>query len=181
MSQTPAPTGTPMGPPPVAIIVSKYNASVTDRLLEGAKQAYLDAGGSDWTLGVIEAPGTFELAHLAGVLVRQTLWRGVVCLGCVIKGETKHDEHLARAVSQSIANLAVRTGTPIGFGIITADTPEQAAARAGGPKGNKGAEAMNAVIESLHAIESVRRATTTKQVAIHHQLRGKSSDKAGGA
>jgi len=170
-----------MGPPPIAVVVSKYNATVTDRLLDGARRAYLDAGGSDATLGVIEAPGTFELAHLAAVVVRQGAWRGVVCLGCVVKGETKHDIYLASAVSHSLAELAVRSGTPIGFGVITAETPEQAAARAGGDHGNKGAEAMQAVIESIRAAESVRLAKDTNQVAVRHRLGGAPNDKTGGA
>lgn len=180
MTQTPAGAGAPPGAPPIAVIVSSYNRSVTGPLLEGARSAYLAAGGDEGELAVIEVAGSFELAHMAGVVARQGLWKGVVCLGCIIKGETRHDEHIAHAVAGSLAELAVRSGTPIGFGVITAETPEQAHARAGGDKGNKGVEAMRAVLESCRALEAVRSAAGAQQTGARHAVSGDGADKARG-
>lgn len=165
------------GMPAIAIIVSKYNATITDKLLEGAKGEYERRGGSEWRLGIFEVPGAFELPAMAGVVSRLKGWGGVVCLGCVIKGETKHDEHISSAVASALANLATRTGVPVGFGVITTDTPEQALARAGGDKGNKGAEAMAAVLGTMRAMADIRQGAEARNPGVRSTLEHQPDDK----
>jgi 6,7-dimethyl-8-ribityllumazine synthase len=144
-------------PAPVAIVVSRYNASVTDRLLEGALAEYAARGGDPAGVDVFPAPGAFELPALAGAAARTGRYRAVVALGCLIKGETIHDRVIADAVAAGLTSVAIQTGVAIGFGVLTVDTSEQASARAGGEHGNKGREAMAAALETagvLGAIES---------------------------
>lgn len=145
----------PHKPSPIAVVVSRYNASVTEPLLQGAIGVYTRAGGSEGDLLVLDAPGAFELPVLAAAALRQKRIAGVVALGCIVKGETRHDRVLGAAVTQSLCELSTRFTKPVGLGVLTVENPEQAHARAGGDKGNKGAEAMEAVLITL---ESLRRA-----------------------
>jgi 6,7-dimethyl-8-ribityllumazine synthase len=137
---------------PLAVVVSRYTPSVTDALLAGAIEAIGEQGLA--APAVIDAPGTFELPALAARCARSGAYAGVVCLGCVIRGETRHDRYIASAVAHALAELSVQTGLPIGFGVITAETGKQARERAGGAKGHKGREAAAAVI---HAVRSIAR------------------------
>jgi len=139
--------------PTIAVIVSRYHASVTDRLLGGAVEAY--QARFDGEVAVIDAPGAFELPMLCASACQSGLYDGVVCLGCVIRGQTPHNEHIARAVSDTLCRLSAELIVPIGFGLLTCDTHEQALARAGGDCGNKGAEAMGAVLDCLASLEAI--------------------------
>lgn len=139
--------------PRIACIVSRYNAGVTDRLLEGARAQHAARGGGD--LAVIQAPGAYELPALASAAIATGQFDGVVALGCLIKGETRHDRYIAQAVAHGLVQLTILTGVPVAFGVITAETPAQARARAGGKKGNKGAEAMAALLDTLAAIAAL--------------------------
>lgn len=143
------------GAPRVAVVVSRYNATITDRLLEGARDAYADAGGDAAELLVIDAPGAFELPALALAAATRAKVRGVVALGCVIRGETKHDQYISSAVAHGIVDVTMRTGIPVAFGVLTTENVEQAEARAGGDQGNKGAEAMEAVLDTITAIDAL--------------------------
>ncbi|MFN0010643.1 MAG: 6,7-dimethyl-8-ribityllumazine synthase [Phycisphaerales bacterium] len=143
------PRSLPKGLPPIAVVVSRYNASITDLLLSGAVRAYTRAGGRVAGLYVAEAPGAFEILPLAAAAARSGHFAGVVAIGCIIKGETIHDEVLAHAVTGGLANLAAETGVPVGLAVLTVHTPKQAAARAGGRLGNKGQEAMEAVLQTM--------------------------------
>ncbi|GAB4385301.1 MAG: hypothetical protein Kow0022_10670 [Phycisphaerales bacterium] len=163
--------------PPVAIVVSRYNESITLALLDGARSAYIEAGGSADRLGVIEAPGAFELPVLAGAAARCGLYRGVVALGCIIKGQTRHDEFIASAIAHTLADVAVSTGVPVTFGVLTTDTIDQAQARAGGDKGNKGAEAMAALLETLDALRAISEATDTRTPGIACRIKSRPRDK----
>lgn len=138
-------------PPQVAIIVSRYNTSVTDRLLEGALACYEAAGGAPDTVVVIEAPGAFELPALALAAARTGRFQGALALGCVIRGETSHDRYISQAVATGLVQVSLETGVPAAFGVLTVDSPEQAEARAGGAKGNKGEEAMQALLHTIAA------------------------------
>lgn len=173
---SPAPTQLP----PVAIIVSRYNESVTNALLEGARSAYLSAGGTPDKLGVIEAPGAFELPVLANAAARCGLYRGVVALGCVIKGETRHDEYIASAIAHAIAEIGIKTGVPVALGVLTTENVEQARARAGGDKGSKGAEAMAAVLETLDGLKAISEAADTRTPGIACRLSRAGKDKSRG-
>src|SRR5204863_331842 len=95
---------------------------------------------------------------------------GVVALGCIIKGQTSHDVHLAQAVTSGLMDIVLRTGVPVGLGVLTVDTPAQARARAGGQKGNKGAEAMAAVLDAIAEINAVRaRAPSPQALAVRSE------------
>ena len=133
----------------VGIVVSTYNANITDRLLEGATQTLMEAGYNGDRLITIRVPGAWEIPLAAQRLAQKPDVAGVVTLGAVIRGETTHDQHINRAVSQALMSLMMETGKPIGFGLLTCNTLEQAIHRAGGNVGNKGIETANAVLELL--------------------------------
>ena len=142
----------------VAIVTSRYHADITDVLRDGAEKAFVDAGGDPASIIHITAPGTFELPMLCSHCCVDRGPRtpdAIVALGCVIRGETTHDRHINDAVSQHLMRLSVETGVPIGFGVLTCETHEQAAARAGGAHGHKGVETMHAVLQAIAAIHSL--------------------------
>ncbi|MCL4742179.1 MAG: 6,7-dimethyl-8-ribityllumazine synthase [Phycisphaerales bacterium] len=141
--------------PRIAVVVSRYNATVTDRLLGGALAAYERRFPEDAAPPVVvEAPGAFELVALARRLADE--FCGVVALGCIIRGETEHDRHIASAVANGLAAIAVETGVPVTFGVLTVETTEQALERAGGAKGNKGEDAMDAILDVLAAMQQLK-------------------------
>lgn len=156
----PASTRTPLFP--LAIVVSRYNATITDELLFAAAEEYAAAGGSADDLVVIDAPGSFELPALCLHAARSGEFAGVLALGCIIKGDTSHDQYIAHAVAQGLVNITISTGIPVAFGVLTTDTVEQATARAGGNKGNKGQEAMAALIETVYSVQSLAAKPPTK-------------------
>lgn len=151
--------GPPEGVVEVALVVSRYNQWITDRLRDGAIDA-LARLLPEARVTEIPAPGTFELGALARAAADSGRFHAIVCLGCVIKGETEHDRHLARAVAHALAQIATGDGKgpamPVGFGVITANDADQAEARAGGSHGNKGAEAMEAALGSLGVIRRLQ-------------------------
>jgi len=140
---------------PLAIVVSRYNASITDRLLHAAADEYASAGGSPDHLTVIHAPGAFELPALCLHAARSGTFAGILALGCIIKGDTPHDQYIAHAVAQGLTHITLHTGVPIAFGVLTTNTVQQAKDRAGGKKGNKGHEAMAALIDTVFAIHAL--------------------------
>lgn len=142
----------------IAVVVSRYNAAVTDRLLDGARAAFLAAGGRPDRLTVVEAPGSWELPILTRAAAHSRRFDAVAALGCVIKGETSHDQHLARAVCDGLMRVSIDSGVPVTLGVLTVDTEKQAMARAGGAEGNKGAEALEAALATLGAIDALSRA-----------------------
>jgi 6,7-dimethyl-8-ribityllumazine synthase len=168
-------------PPPVAIVVSRYNDSITSSLRDAAIEAYTERYGAGGPLAVIDAPGAFELPAIASAAIQSGLYAGVVCLGCVIKGETTHDAHLNSAVAEALASLSVAAGLPVAFGVLTCQNADQARARAGGAKGNKGREAMTAVLQSLDAIRAIEDAADAERPAFEFTLDRAPSDKAGDA
>lgn len=133
--------------------MSRYNASITDGLLSGAVRAYQLAGGNAPDLYIIEAPGAFELVALSSAAAESRKFRGVLAIGCIIKGETRHDEFLGHAVTQGLVNISLITGVPVGLAVLTVNTTKQAADRAGGLLGNKGAEAMDALLQTAAEID----------------------------
>jgi 6,7-dimethyl-8-ribityllumazine synthase len=133
--------------------VSRYHDSITSKLLKGAIAEYVSRGGAKDDVFVVDAPGAFELPTLAAEAAMCGVFDAVVVLGCVVKGETSHDQHLATAVANEIARIGVDTGCPMGFGLLTVETMAQAEARAGGDQGNKGEEAMAAALDTLESLE----------------------------
>ncbi|HEX8876400.1 MAG TPA: 6,7-dimethyl-8-ribityllumazine synthase [Phycisphaerales bacterium] len=140
------------GQPRVAVVVSRYNASVTDRLCLGAIEACVRRTGRTPT--VLEAPGAFELPIIAHAAADSGHFDGVVALGCLIRGETIHDRVIADAVAQAIQAAMITTGVPIAFGVLTVENAKQAEARAGGEHGNKGDEAMGALLDTIAAVRA---------------------------
>ena len=130
-----------------AIVVSSFNQDITDGLLQGARTALQETGVDSADVTVVRVPGAFEIPLAARRLARSGRYDAVVCLGCVIKGETMHFEYIASAVSHGIMAVAVETGVPVTFGVLTALTEEQAAARASAGVDNKGREAALAAVE----------------------------------
>jgi 6,7-dimethyl-8-ribityllumazine synthase len=130
-----------------AIAVSRYNESVTGRLLAGAVETLSAAGVADADIDVAWTPGAFELPLVADRLAQSGRYAAVLCLGAVIRGETTHDQHINRAVSLRLSESAVHWGVPILFGVLTCDTLEQAIHRSGGNVGNKGVECAAAALE----------------------------------
>lgn len=132
----------------VGVVVSRYHREITDALLAGARDAFLRCGGADENFVVAEAPGAFELPLIAQVLADDTSIDAVVALGCVVTGETRHDEYINASVAHALQRIALDTAKPVGFGLLTVATLEQARARRG-----KGAETMVAVLETVRTIE----------------------------
>jgi 6,7-dimethyl-8-ribityllumazine synthase len=124
-------------------------------MLDGAVTEYEQRGGQSDNLAIIEAPGTYELVSIANAAARSGMYGSVVCLGCVIRGETTHDEHIARAVAHGLVDISNETGIPVSYGVVTTMNIEQARSRAGGDKGNKGADAMGAALDAAAAINAI--------------------------
>jgi 6,7-dimethyl-8-ribityllumazine synthase len=130
-----------------AIVVSRFNAEITEGLLDGARRALAEAQVSPANLVVVHVPGAFEIPVAASRLASSGLYDAVITLGCLIKGETMHFEYIAGAVSHGIMQVSTTTGVPVAFGVLTAMTDEQAAERAAPGPGNKGREAALAAVE----------------------------------
>jgi len=142
-----------MATPRIAIIVSRYNEEVTSGLLRGAA-AHLEENGVTVPEGlIISAPGAFEIPLIAQTLARSGKVDGVVCLGCVIKGDTAHFEYISLASSTGLMNASLSTGVPLTFGILTTYTDEQALVRSRDDAHNKGREAAAACLEALAALQ----------------------------
>jgi 6,7-dimethyl-8-ribityllumazine synthase len=127
-----------------AIVVSRFNESVTTRLLNGATKTLADHGVPDENIDVAWVPGAFEIPLVAGVMCDSQEYAAVICLGAVVRGETTHDQYINHAVSKALAQLAVENQTPVLFGILTCNTLEQAVARSGGYESTTGKDAANA-------------------------------------
>jgi 6,7-dimethyl-8-ribityllumazine synthase len=131
----------------VALIVSRFNEEVTEGLLAGAREALAESGVNDDDVTVVRVPGAFEIPLAARRTASSGGFDTVVCLGCLIKGETMHFEYIASAATKGIADAALVSGVPMGFGLLTALTDEQALARSCPGSRNKGREAALAALE----------------------------------
>jgi 6,7-dimethyl-8-ribityllumazine synthase len=129
----------------IALVVSSYHAFVTDKLEAGARAALREAQ-ADLEVETFVVPGAYELAQAAHRLAETEAWSAIVCLGCLIKGETPHFDYIARATADGIMRAAQDTGVPITFGVLTTHTAEEALARAGEGPANKGREAALAAL-----------------------------------
>jgi 6,7-dimethyl-8-ribityllumazine synthase len=128
-----------------AVVVARYNREVTARLLEGARTALAETGAG--RVDVFEVPGAFELPLAALRLARRGDYHAIVALGCVIRGGTPHFGYVAGEAARGLQQVAIDTATPVAFGVLTTDTPEQAMERAGGALGNKGYDAAMTAVE----------------------------------
>jgi 6,7-dimethyl-8-ribityllumazine synthase len=143
------------------IIVSRWNSLVTNALLDGALRILEHHGGDQNQMEVIRVPGCFEIPLAAKLLARQNSFDALICLGAVVRGETTHHEHIAREVSSGIQKISQEFNLPIGFGILTTETMDQALERAaksiGGKAGNKGEEAALAAVEMANLIRCFKK------------------------
>lgn len=130
-----------------AIVVSRFNDFITSRLLEGALDALLRHEGDEGAIDIIRVPGSFEIPYAARRLAATGRYSAVICLGAIIRGATPHFEYIASQVAKGIAEIALDTGVPTIYGIITSDTLEQAMERAGAKEGNRGFEAALSAME----------------------------------
>lgn len=128
-----------------AIVVARFNGTITEKLLEGAREALQKAGAANPQ--VFHVPGAFELPLAAMKLARRGGFSAIIALGAVIRGETPHFDYVASEAARGLQRVALDTGVPVAFGVLTTDTQEQAEARAGGPAGNKGFDAAMTAIE----------------------------------
>ncbi len=138
-----------------AIAVSRYNESITGKLLAGAVQTLADHGVADDAIDVAWAPGAFEIPLVADRLASSGQYVAVLALGAVIRGETTHDRHINRAVSLGLMEAGLRSGVPVLFGILTCDSVEQAIHRAGGNVGNKGIECAEAALRMVNLLQQL--------------------------
>ncbi len=144
----------------VAVVVSRFNESVTTRLLEGARDALRRHALPDSHVDVVWVPGAFELPVAAEAAAASERYDVIVALGCVIRGETAHFEYVAGEAARGLGNVALAHRIAVGFGVLTTDTLEQALARAGGAVGNKGFEAAEAALQTADALDQLARAAS---------------------
>ena len=130
-----------------AIIASRWNARITEALIDGARKAMRDHGVEEAAVDVFRVPGAWELPVLAARLAATGGYAGIVALGCVVRGDTRHFEHVADGCSEGLMDVAMEFGLPVANGVLAVDRVEDAEARAGGSHGNKGEEAAMVVIE----------------------------------
>ncbi len=140
----------------LAIIVARFNSFITERLLEGAIDAFVRTGGDRNDIQIIRVPGSWEMPVIAAELARQKRSDGIVCLGAVIRGETPHFDYVAGNAASGLASIAAETGVPIAFGVLTTNTVEQAVDRAGAKSGNKGFDAVMTAIEMANLLKAIR-------------------------
>ncbi|EAK0464093.1 TPA: 6,7-dimethyl-8-ribityllumazine synthase [Campylobacter upsaliensis] len=133
----------------IAIINSRFNHIITDRLVEGAKDAFLRHGGKEENLSLILVPGAFEVPFALKVAIESKKFDAICCLGAVIRGSTPHFDYVSAETTKGIANISLKYNVPVSFGVLTTDNLEQAIERAGSKAGNKGFEAMTSLIEML--------------------------------
>lgn len=138
-----------------ALIVSRFNDFIADKLLSGAIDALQRSGVSEEAIDIVKVPGSFEIPLIAKKTAQAGKYDAVLCLGAVIRGATPHFDYVSAEVSKGIATVSLETGVPVIFGVITADTIEQAIERAGTKAGNKGWSAAVAAIEMTNLIDAI--------------------------
>ena len=148
----------PAGTSKFALVVSRFNDAITSRLLEGARVALREAGAKPEHVVALSVPGAFELPQAARCAAESGSYDAIVCLGCVIRGETPHFEYISAAVAHGLMQASGETGVPMAFGVLTTDSWEQAEARAGDGRDNKGFEAAAAALEMAELFGMLRAA-----------------------
>jgi 6,7-dimethyl-8-ribityllumazine synthase len=137
------------------LVVSRFNEFITKKLLEGAQDALLRHGVNQEDIEIAWVPGSFEIPLIAKKLAQTKRYDAVICLAAVVRGGTPHFEYIAAEVSKGIAKVGLETGLPVTYGVITADTLEQAIERAGTKMGNKGFDAAADAIEMANLVKSI--------------------------
>jgi 6,7-dimethyl-8-ribityllumazine synthase len=143
-----------------AVLASRWNAPIVDALLEGARRAFAQHGVAESQVEVIRVPGAWELPVLAAQLARSGQYAALVALGCVVRGETRHYEHVADECAAGLMRVALDHHVPVLNGVLAVEREADARARAGGTHGNKGEEVVQTAIEMAALMESTRTART---------------------
>ncbi|MEA5444502.1 6,7-dimethyl-8-ribityllumazine synthase [Gammaproteobacteria bacterium AB-CW1] len=138
-----------------AVLATRFNGFIVERLVEGAVDALKRHGAADADIDIIRAPGAWELPLVARRVAATGDYHGIVALGCVIRGATPHFDYVCGECSRGLGRVADDSGLPVGFGVLTVDTIEQAVERAGTKAGNKGVEAATAVIEMVNLLRRI--------------------------
>jgi 6,7-dimethyl-8-ribityllumazine synthase len=138
-----------------AIVVSRFNSFICERLVEGAMDACVRHGAREDDIDVVRVPGAFELPLVTKKLAQSDKYDAVICLGAVIRGATPHFDYVSAEVSKGIASVSLETGVPVAFGVLTTDTIEQAVERAGTKAGNKGFEAAVTAMEMVNLFRNI--------------------------
>jgi 6,7-dimethyl-8-ribityllumazine synthase len=141
-----------------AIVISRFNSFITERLLAGAMDALTRTGGSPDLIDVIKVPGSWEVPLVAAEMARQHRYDAVVCLSAIIRGDTPHFDYVAAEAAKGVAHASLETGVPVAFGVLTTNTLEQAIDRAGAKGGNKGFDAAMSAIEMANLLRALRQA-----------------------
>jgi 6,7-dimethyl-8-ribityllumazine synthase len=139
-----------------AIVVSRFNGFISERLLSGALDAVARTGGRPDDIDIVKVPGSWELPVVVGELARQQRYDAIICLAAVIRGDTPHFDYVAGEAVKGIGHVAAESGVPVAFGVLTCNTLEQAIDRAGAKSGNKGFDAAMAAIEMANLMRQLR-------------------------
>lgn len=139
----------------VAIISSRFNHIITDRLVEGARDCFLRHGGNEDLLDLVLVPGAYEIPFVLQKLLTQGDYDGICCLGAIIRGDTPHFDYVAAEATKGIANVTLKYGAAVTFGVLTTDSLDQAIQRAGSKAGNKGFESMSGLIELVNLYQNL--------------------------
>jgi 6,7-dimethyl-8-ribityllumazine synthase len=140
-----------------AIVVSRFNHSITEKLLEGAEHCLREHSVSEKNRTVVYCPGSFELPQVANRLAAQKKWDAIICLGAIIRGDTPHFEYISRETARGIQDVALRHSLPVIFGVLTTDNEQQALDRIGGSQGHKGWDAALTAIEMATLFRTLKR------------------------
>ncbi|CAM2060661.1 6,7-dimethyl-8-ribityllumazine synthase [Desulfovibrionales bacterium] len=138
-----------------AIVASRFNSLFVDHLIDGAVDYLVRHGAERQNLTLVRIPGAFEIPLIANKLAASGKYDGIICLGAIIRGATQHFNYVAAEVSRGIACVALKTGIPVGFGVLTVDTLDQAIERSGSKAGNKGVEAAATVLETVQTLRQL--------------------------
>ncbi len=138
-----------------ALVATRFNDFMVDKLIGGAVDYLVRHGAQEENITLVRIPGAFEMPVVCQKLAKSGKYDGIVALGAVIRGATPHFDYVAGEATKGIAHVALQTGVPIGFGLLTTDTMEQAIERSGSKGGNKGVEAASALLETLRVMEQI--------------------------
>jgi 6,7-dimethyl-8-ribityllumazine synthase len=139
----------------LAVVVSRFNQALTEKLLAGAQEALANCGVDKDSVDIVWVPGSFELPLAAKRLAESGRYDAIACLGCVLRGETPHFEYVAGQAASGIGRVGLDTDVPVAFGVITADTLQQAVERAGGSSGNKGFDAVVTAVRMANLLKKI--------------------------
>jgi 6,7-dimethyl-8-ribityllumazine synthase len=138
-----------------AIVVARWNEAITRKLLDGAVATFREHGVADDAIDVAWVPGAMEIPLIAQRMAASNRYAAVLCLGAVIRGETTHDQHINRSVTNAITQIGLEANVPVLFGVLTCETMEQAVQRAGGSFGNKGSECAEAALYMIGLLKNL--------------------------